>query len=114
MDYDLIVIGGGSGGFAAAVRAASHGARCVLIEKGKLGGTCVNRGCVPKKVMWNGAALANSLRDAPSYGFDITVNGFDWSSLVTARNAYVNRLNKVYHKRLEDMAVDEIIGHRFA
>ena len=110
MDYDLIVIGGGSGGFAAAVCAASHGARCALIEKNKLGGTCVNRGCVPKKVMWNGAALANSLRDASSYGFDITVSGFDWSSLVTARNAYQSRLNKVYRKRLEDMAVDEITG----
>jgi Pyruvate/2-oxoglutarate dehydrogenase complex, dihydrolipoamide dehydrogenase (E3) component, and related enzymes len=56
--YDLITIGGGSGGLAVAKQAAHHGARCALIEAGKLGGTCVNAGCVPKKVMWFGASIA--------------------------------------------------------
>ena len=62
--YDLLTIGGGSGGVAASNRAASYGARCVLIERGRLGGTCVNVGCVPKKVMWNGAQLAHALEEA--------------------------------------------------
>ena len=67
--FDLIVIGGGSGGLAASKRAAEYGARVVLIESGRLGGACVNVGCVPKKVMWNAADLAAGLHDAPEYGF---------------------------------------------
>ena len=67
--YDLIIIGGGSGGVAVSNRAGSYGARCLLIEKGRLGGTCVNVGCVPKKIMWNGAQLAHALEDAADYGF---------------------------------------------
>ena len=63
--YDLIAIGGGSGGLSVAERAARHGARCALIEAGRLGGTCVNVGCVPKKVMWHAANLAHALDDAP-------------------------------------------------
>ncbi|TND05753.1 MAG: glutathione reductase (NADPH) [Gammaproteobacteria bacterium] len=109
-DYDLIAIGGGSGGLAAAIRAARHGARSAVIEHGKLGGTCVNRGCVPKKIMFNGAVIAHHLDDAPSYGFDITVNGFDWAALATARNAYVHRLNGNYRARLDKLAVTEIGG----
>lgn len=109
-DYDLIAIGGGSGGLAAAIRAARHGARCAVIESDRLGGTCVNRGCVPKKVMWNGAVLAHHLEDAPSYGFDITVNGFDWSALTAARNAYVHRLNGNYRARLDQLGITTISG----
>ena len=63
--FDLIVLGGGSGGLAAAQRAAEHGARAAVLRAGRLGGTCVNVGCVPKKVMWNAAELAQRLRDAP-------------------------------------------------
>ena len=70
--YDLAVIGGGSGGLACAQRAAEHGARVLLMESGRLGGTCVNVGCVPKKIMWNAAELAQPLHDAHEYGFDVT------------------------------------------
>jgi glutathione reductase (NADPH) len=66
--YDLVVIGGGSGGLAAAQRAAEYGARVALVESGPLGGTCVNVGCVPKKIMWNAAELGGTLLDAPGYG----------------------------------------------
>ena len=78
-DYDLIVIGGGSGGLAAAQRAALHGARAVVFEAGRLGGTCVNVGCVPKKVMWTAAQLAHAIHDARDYGFDLNVAGHDWA-----------------------------------
>lgn len=100
-DYDLIAIGGGSGGIATCNRAGSYGARCLLIEKDdRLGGTCVNRGCVPKKVMWYGASIAQALRDAPGYGYDVTVNGFDWHALVTRREAYIRNINNAYDNYL--------------
>ena len=66
--FDLLTIGGGSGGVAISNRAASYGAKCALIEAGRIGGTCVNVGCVPKKVMWNGAILAHAIEEAPDYG----------------------------------------------
>ncbi|HLZ99199.1 MAG TPA: FAD-dependent oxidoreductase, partial [Steroidobacteraceae bacterium] len=68
--FDLIIIGGGSGGLACAQRAAEYGAKALVIESHRLGGTCVNVGCVPKKVMWNAASIALSLADAGDYGFD--------------------------------------------
>ena len=109
--YDCLVIGGGSGGIACAVRAASYGARCAVIESGPLGGTCVNVGCVPKKVMWYGASIAHTLEDAPGYGFDIAETEFRWGSLKEARDAYVRRLNGIYQKRLADSGIDHIQGH---
>src|SRR5690606_18187608 len=69
--FDLIVLGGGSGGLATAQRAAEYGAKVVLFEPARLGGTCVNVGCVPKKVMWNAAELARAIENAPYYGFDV-------------------------------------------
>lgn len=99
--YDLIVIGGGSGGLAAAQRAAEHGARVALIEKGRLGGTCVNVGCVPKKVMWNAATLGHALADAREYGFAVDPGaGHDWALLREKRDAYVRRLNDIYERNL--------------
>jgi glutathione reductase (NADPH) len=71
-EFDLFVIGGGSGGLAAAQRAAEHGARAAVAENGPLGGTCVNVGCVPKKVMWYAAELAQAIRHAPGYGFGVS------------------------------------------
>lgn len=109
-NYDFIVIGGGSGGMAAARRAASHGARCALIEAGAIGGTCVNVGCVPKKVMWNASHLADMIRLAPDYGFQITNSGFSWSTLKRVRDAYIQRLNDIYHRNLETSEVTEIRG----
>ena len=75
--YDLIVLGGGSGGLAAAQRASEYGARVVVIEPARLGGTCVNVGCVPKKVMWNAAQISQEIEDAADYGFNISQHGHD-------------------------------------
>ncbi len=107
-DYDLLVIGGGSGGIAAAVRARSYGARVAVIENHRLGGTCVNVGCVPKKVMWYAASLAHMLDDAPDYGFHVERRGFDWATLKTARDDYVARLNGIYARRLSDGGIADI------
>ncbi|MGC4029380.1 MAG: glutathione-disulfide reductase [Steroidobacteraceae bacterium] len=109
-DYDLIVIGGGSGGLAAAQRAAEYGARVALVEGARLGGTCVNVGCVPKKLMWNAADLAGSLHDAADYGFDVHVSGHDWPKLKAARDAYIERLNGIYERNLEKRKVTLLRG----
>src|SRR5690606_18187811 len=75
--FDLIVIGGGSGGLAAAQRAVEYGARVAVVESAALGGTCVNVGCVPKKLVYNAASLAHLMHDARDYGFAVTVTGQD-------------------------------------
>jgi glutathione reductase (NADPH) len=108
--YDFLVIGGGSGGIAAAVRAASYGARVAVLEDSRLGGTCVNVGCVPKKVMWYTASMAHMLEDASDYGFGIERNGFDWAALKQSRDAYVARLNDIYAKRLVDSEIANVHG----
>jgi glutathione reductase (NADPH) len=99
--FDLIVLGGGSGGLATAQRAAEYGARPLLFEPARLGGTCVNVGCVPKKVMWNAAELAASIEEASHYGFKLSAGGHDWHTLKTGRDAYVKRLNEIYARNLE-------------
>ncbi|MCU7925173.1 MAG: glutathione-disulfide reductase [Candidatus Thiodiazotropha sp. (ex Dulcina madagascariensis)] len=109
--YDLIAIGAGSGGLSVAERAAKYGAKCAVIEAKKLGGTCVNLGCVPKKVMWYGASIAHTLRDAPDYGFDVALKAFSWETLKHARDDYVSGINSWYHTYLEDSDIDEITGH---
>ena len=110
-DFDLIAIGGGSGGIATVNRAASYGARCLLIERDEwLGGTCVNRGCVPKKVMWYGAGVAHLLDEASGYGYDVTVNSFDWSRLVAKREAYIRNINKAYDGYLGKNKVEILKG----
>lgn len=108
--YDFLVVGGGSGGIAAANRAANHGARCALIEKSRLGGTCVNVGCVPKKVMWYAASIAHTLHDAECYGFNLRAHELEWGRLKTARDAYIARLNDIYRAGLENNGVREIRG----
>ena len=108
--FDLLVIGGGSGGIAAARRAAGYGAKTAVIEAGRIGGTCVNRGCVPKKVMWNTSAIAEILHDAPEYGFDVKLGRFDWSTIKRARDSYIERLNGIYHRGLAMSEVEEIAG----
>lgn len=113
--FDLIAIGGGSGGLAMAQRAARQGAKCAVIESGALGGTCVNVGCVPKKVMWYAASLAHALHDAPGYGFDVRVNGHDWAQLKARRDAYVARLNDIYAGNLERLDIEYLAATaRFA
>jgi glutathione reductase (NADPH) len=113
--YDLIVIGGGSGGLACAQRAAEYGARVLLAESARLGGTCVNVGCVPKKVMWNAAEIAHAAHDGSGYGFTATAPVHDWSALKRARDAYVERLNGIYEQNLGKRKVELARGFaRFA
>jgi len=109
-DYDLIVIGAGSGGLACAQRAAEYGSRALIVESDRLGGTCVNRGCVPKKIMWNAGEIAHVLQDAAQYGFDVKVNGTDWVQLVRSREEYIRRLNAIYEGTLAKRKVDLIRG----
>ena len=108
--YDVIAIGGGSGGLAMVQRAAEYGKRCAVIEAGRLGGTCVNVGCVPKKVMWYAAHQAHALEDAAAFGFDVTLNGHDWDALRRGRDAYIARLNGIYAGNLERKNIDVIQG----
>jgi glutathione reductase (NADPH) len=109
-DYDVIAIGAGSGGLSVVERAVSYGQKCAVIERGKMGGTCVNVGCVPKKIMWFGANLAHSIEDAKSYGFSVSNNGFDWGKLVEKREAYIDGINHWYHGYLKDLGIEELTG----
>ena len=106
--FDLITIGGGSGGLAVAQRAAEYGATVALVEPAPLGGTCVNVGCVPKKITFNAASLAHALVDAREYGFDLTVRGHDWVGFVAKRRAYVERLNDIYARNLAKKGITHI------
>ncbi len=108
--YDLISIGAGSGGLSAAERGALYGKKCALIESSKVGGTCVNIGCVPKKVMWNAANLAHGMTDAKDYGFDVTNNGLNWSKLVEQRESYISGITNWYGGYLSDSNIDYING----
>lgn len=109
-DYDLLAIGGGSGGLSVAERAAVYGKKCAVVESGKIGGTCVNVGCVPKKVMWAGANLSHSLEDAKDYGFDFDNKSFDWKRLVSKRERHIENINNWYHNYLADSNIDELQG----
>jgi glutathione reductase (NADPH) len=108
--FDLISIGGGSGGIACARRASEHGARAAVIESHRLGGTCVNVGCVPKKVMWNAAGLGLALSDAAEYGFSVTPGAHDWMALKGKRDAYIARLNAIYERNLAMKGVEVVSG----
>ena len=108
--YDLIAIGAGSGGLSVAERAALYGRRCAVVESGPLGGTCVNVGCVPKKVMWFGASLAHALDDAAGYGFTLHGHDFDWARLKAARDRYVGGINDWYGNYLADSGIDLLRG----
>ncbi len=109
--YDLIAIGAGSGGLSVAERAASYGAKCAVIETSELGGTCVNVGCVPKKVMWYGASVAHALQDAPDYGFDVEVGKLNWEKLVMKRNNFIGGINDWYYDYLASTGVEVIEGY---
>ncbi|MDP5292884.1 glutathione-disulfide reductase [Oceanimonas sp. CHS3-5] len=109
--FDYIAIGGGSGGIASANRAAMYGKKVALIEAKDLGGTCVNVGCVPKKVMWHGAQVAEAIKlYAADYGFDVELKGHDWNTLVESRQAYIGRIHQSYDRVLGNNKVTVIKG----
>ncbi|MDO5610111.1 MAG: glutathione-disulfide reductase [Pseudomonadota bacterium] len=105
-DFDLIVLGGGSGGLAGAFRAATHGAKVALMEPALLGGTCVNVGCVPKKAMWLAAEVAQKIVQARQLGFDLPPHApLDWPSLILHRSRYIENIHIAYRKRLEEAGI---------
>lgn len=108
--FDLIVLGGGSGGIASAIKAAKYGATVAVIEQSHLGGTCVNLGCVPKKIMFNAASIAKTINSSSNYGIYINETKFNWSTLVKKRNAYIERLRKNYSNRFEEFKITLIKG----
>ncbi|EFI83144.1 glutathione-disulfide reductase [Listeria grayi] len=110
-DYDYISIGGGSGGIASINRAAMHGAKCALIEPNYLGGTCVNVGCVPKKVTWYGAQINESLNKyAADYGIEAS-HKISFEKLVANRDAYIERIRGSYKNGLDSNSVEWIKGY---
>jgi len=100
-DYDLFVIGGGSGGIAAARRATEYGAKVALAEFDRLGGTCVNRGCIPKKLMVYASHFPHWFEDAKDYGWSVGEASLDWKKMTTAVNGEVDRLNGIYQRMLD-------------
>jgi len=108
--YDLIAIGGGSGGLAVAEKAAQYGRRVAIIEDGQLGGTCVHQGCVPKKVMWYAASIADDLERAADYGILTERHGIDWGRLVSGRTDFIAGIDKYWHGYVEELGIDLIRG----
>jgi glutathione reductase (NADPH) len=104
-DYDLFVIGIGSGGTRAARMIASTGARVAAAEERYYGGTCVNVGCVPKKLLVYGSHFHEDMEDAKAYGWDVQIGEFDWNHLITKKNAEIERLNGVYRRLMDNAGV---------
>ena len=104
-DFDLVVLGAGSGGIAMAIRAAGHGARVAVLEPGPLGGTCVNVGCVPKKAMWLASELAQAQQLAREVGFGLMPGALDWEAFVTRRTSYIANIHASYRRRFADLGI---------
>ena len=105
-DYDLYVIGGGSGGVRAARWSAMAGAKVGLCEEFRYGGTCVIRGCVPKKLMVYASAFSEAVEDARGFGWDLKEGGFDWPAFIAKKDVEIDRLEQVYSKNLEKVGVE--------
>lgn len=110
-EFDLVVLGAGSGGIAGAVRAAEHGARVALVEPGPLGGTCVNAGCVPKKATWLAAELAIMQEHARAIGFGLEPGALDWSRFLARRDAYIASIHASYRRRFLDRGIELVPAH---
>ena len=109
-EYDLIVIGAGSGGLAAAQRAAEHKQRVAIIEMDQLGGTCVNRGCIPKKIYWYAAEFAYDLKHSENLGFEINSIQHNWQTLQQNSRQYIEKLNQMYRRNLSQKNIEIIAG----
>jgi glutathione reductase (NADPH) len=109
--YDLISIGAGSGGLAVAEQAASCGKKVAIIEAGHIGGTCVNNGCVPKKLMWYAAQLAHAVDDASAFGVPAARGETDWSKLVNARDQYISNIHHYWNGYVGESGIDYIQGY---
>ncbi len=109
-DYDLLVIGAGSGGIATARRAAEYGAKVAVIEFDRLGGTCVNRGCIPKKLMVYASHFPGLMAEATGYGWSPVESKLDWQKMVAQVNGEVDRLNGIYQRMLDNSKVEVIVG----
>jgi glutathione reductase (NADPH) len=109
-DYDLLVIGAGSGGIATARRAAEYGAKVAVIEFDRLGGTCVNRGCIPKKLMVYASHFPGLMAEATGYGWSPVESKLDWNYMVAHVNGEVDRLNGIYQRMLDNSKVEVIVG----
>jgi glutathione reductase (NADPH) len=109
-DFDLITIGAGSGGVAGSRRAASYGARVAICEDSRVGGTCVIRGCVPKKLLVYGSQFSDAFQDAPGYGWTLGKATFDWPTLIAAKNGEIDRLEGIYRRLLSDTGVTLLPG----
>jgi glutathione reductase (NADPH) len=109
-EYDLVVIGGGSGGVRAARIAAGHGAKVAICEEFRYGGTCVIRGCVPKKMLVYASHFHEEFADSQHYGWDTQVNNFSWQTLISNKDKEINRLNGIYESLLKNAGVDVLHG----
>lgn len=110
-DYDLFTIGAGSGGVRATRMSAAFGAKVAVAEERYLGGTCVNVGCIPKKLLVYASHFSDDFRDAAGYGWTVGESRFDWARLIANKNQEIARLNEVYRNLLTDSGVDVIDGH---
>lgn len=108
--YDMIAIGAGSGGLSAVERASEYGKKCLIIEAKTIGGTCVNVGCVPKKMMWFAANAATQINNAQGFGFNIEVKNFSWKKLKQGRDNYIKGITDWYDGYLEKLGIDYIHG----
>jgi glutathione-disulfide reductase len=108
--YDLLAIGAGSGGLAVAEKASQLGKTVAVIDPNRLGGTCVNNGCVPKKVMWYAAITSHNIEHAGDFGFSVLKTGMDWNKLVTARDKYISNINQYWDGFVDERGIDHIQG----
>jgi glutathione reductase (NADPH) len=110
-DFDMITIGAGSGGVASSRRAGSYGARVAICEELRVGGTCVLRGCVPKKLLVYGSQFAEAFADAAGFGWTVEPPRFDWPALIEAKDKEIGRLSQIYINMLKNSGVEIIDGH---
>jgi glutathione reductase (NADPH) len=109
-EFDLFTIGAGSGGVAGSRRAAAYGARAGICEESRVGGTCVIRGCIPKKLLVYGAHFADDFADAAGFGWNVGLPSFDWPTLIANKDREIDRLNEIYIKLLADSGVEFVEG----